>query len=166
MAASRRFRTPGSSWLVCARSLLGSIGLSLLPDADAIGFRLGVRYADEWGHRGATHSFAFAALVGLLAALGAPWLGAGRAKAGLACFAIVASHPLLDVLTTGGLGCALFWPFDHERYFAPLRLIPVAPIGLAFFSARGLAVAAIETLMFLPLFVYALWPRHPAGRAL
>ena len=30
--------------------------LSLLPDADVIGFAFGVRYEDEWGHRGATHS--------------------------------------------------------------------------------------------------------------
>lgn len=160
LAASRRFRAPGASSAVKVRSLLGWAGLSLLPDADAIGFRLGVRYADEWGHRGATHSFVFAALIGVLAVLTAPWFGAARAKAGLACFAVVASHPLLDVLTTGGLGCALFWPFDLHRYFAPVRVIPVAPIGLSFFSTRGLAVAVIETVMFFPVFAYALWPRR------
>ena len=45
--------------------------LSLLPDVDVIGFSLGVKYGDEWGHRGATHSIVFsvavAALVGAAA---------------------------------------------------------------------------------------------------
>ena len=40
-------------------------GLSLLPDADVIGFRFGVRYEDTWGHRGATHSLTFALGVGI-----------------------------------------------------------------------------------------------------
>ena len=78
-------------------------------------------------------------------------------------FAVVASHPLLDSLTTGGKGCALLWPFDLTRYFAPWRLIPVAPIGLAFFSSRGLAVAFVELLLFLPCFIYALWPQRRPG---
>jgi hypothetical protein len=47
-------------------------------------------------------------------------------------------------LTDGGLGCALFWPFDLTRYFAPWRPIPVAPIGLAFLSPYGVRVAAAE----------------------
>jgi inner membrane protein len=53
----------------------------------------------------------------------------------------------------------LFWPFSSDRLFAPWRVIPVAPIGKAFFSSRGLAVACTELVLFLPLFVYALWPR-------
>jgi membrane-bound metal-dependent hydrolase YbcI (DUF457 family) len=32
--------------------------VSLLPDLDVIGFSFGVRYANPWGHRGATHSLA------------------------------------------------------------------------------------------------------------
>jgi inner membrane protein len=134
--------------------------LSLLPDADAIGFRFGIRYGEEWGHRGATHSLAFAAAVGLVAWLVAPLVRASGARAGVFAFGVVASHPLLDSLTTGGLGCALFWPFDLTRYFAPWRLIPVAPIGLAFFSARGVAVAFEELMLFLPCFIYALWPQR------
>lgn len=68
---------------------------------------------------------------------------------------VVASHPLLDILTDGGLGCALFWPFDGTRYFAPWRPIPVAPIGLAFFSPFGLTVAIWEAVIFAPLWWYA-----------
>jgi inner membrane protein len=155
MAAARCIRgarPTGSAVL----SMLAWSALALLPDADAIGFGLGIRYADEWGHRGATHSLVFAACI---AGVGGLVTRAKRAKTTAWVFAVVASHPLLDTLTTGGLGCALFWPFDLTRYFAPWRPIPVAPIGLAFLSERGLWVALVELVLFLPLFAYALWPR-------
>jgi inner membrane protein len=135
-------------------------GLSLLPDADAIGFRFGVRYRDEWGHRGATHSLAFAVAVSLTTWVSAPLFHASRTRAAAFVLAVVASHPLLDSLTNGGLGCALLWPVTLTRYFAPWRPIPVAPIGRAFFSARGFAVAFVELILFLPLFLYALWPQQ------
>jgi inner membrane protein len=162
MAASRCYRRePIAPW-PRAQSLLFWSALSLLPDADAVGFRLGVRYADEWGHRGATHSLIFAAAVGLAIGLLAPLFHAPRLKSGAFALVVVASHPLLDSLTTGGLGCALFWPFELTRYFAPApwRVIPVAPIGLAFLSLQGLVVAAVELVLFLPCIVYALWPRR------
>ena len=41
--------------------------LSILPDADAIGFWTGVPYGAPLGHRGLTHSFAFAAVLALFA---------------------------------------------------------------------------------------------------
>jgi inner membrane protein len=40
-----------------------------LPDIDVIGFRFGVHYSDMLGHRGLTHSLAFAFIVGCLVAL-------------------------------------------------------------------------------------------------
>lgn len=52
------------------------------------------------------------------------------------------------------------WPFSDERFFAPWRPIPVAPIGLAFLSARGLRIAVIELVLMSPLLIYALWPRR------
>ena len=65
MAAARISR----SGQVARRPSLRAFGLwsalSLLPDIDVIGFGLGVRYGDEWGHRGATHSFAFSIALGL-----------------------------------------------------------------------------------------------------
>ena len=137
--------------------------LALLPDADAVGFSFGIRYGDEWGHRGATHSLVFAAAVSVATWLCAPRFGAARSRAAAGAFAVVASHPLLDTLTTGGRGCALFWPFDLTRYFAPWRFIPVAPIGRAFISTEGMWVATVELVLFLPFFVYALWPlRRPS----
>jgi inner membrane protein len=69
---------------------------------------------------------------------------------------VVASHPLLDILTNGGLGCALFWPFDDTRYFAPWTPIPVSPIGLRFLSPYGMFVAFVEVVLFSPLFWFGL----------
>jgi inner membrane protein len=49
-------------------------------------------------------------------------------------------------MTDGGLGIAFFAPFDNTRYFLPFRPIKVSPIGLSFFSARGLDVIRSELL--------------------
>ena len=144
------------------RASLGAIlfwsALSFLPDADVVGFAMGVGYADEWGHRGATHSFVFALALG--AAIGvAAWLVHKPAlRTGIIASLVLASHPLLDTLTDGGLGCALFWPFDLTRYFAPWTPIPVSPIGLRFFSPYGMYVAALELLLFAPLIWFAVKP--------
>src|SRR5688572_28849564 len=86
--------------------------LSFLPDADVIGFFLGVRYEDPWGHRGATHSLAFALALGAAIGALAPWFGHAALRTGVMATLVVVSHTLLDALTDGGLGCALFWPFD------------------------------------------------------
>ena len=117
---------------------------SMLPDADVIGFAFGVRYADPLGHRGLSHSFFFAAVVGIIVA--ALYGAQGPRRVWLAAyFAVVtASHALLDALTDGGLGVALFAPFSNERYFFPWRPIEVSPIGPNFFSGRGMRVLLSE----------------------
>ncbi len=127
------------------RLLLAGIAASMLPDADVIGFRWGVAYGDALGHRGATHSLAFALALGALAAALAARL---RSRAGQA-FAFVAasaaSHGLLDMLTNGGLGVALWWPLSSERLFFPDTPIEVSPIGLRrFLGPAGAAVLASE----------------------
>src|SRR4030095_13820825 len=119
-------------------------------------FPLGVRYADEWGHRGATHSLAFSLALGAVIGLAAPRFGRPARRAGVSASLVLASHALLDTLTNGGLGCALFWPFDLTRYFAPWNPIPVSPIGLAFFSPYGMYAASVELLYFAPLIWFAL----------
>ena len=43
-----------------------AIFCAVIPDADALGFKLGVAYESMWGHRGITHSFFFAALLSFL----------------------------------------------------------------------------------------------------
>lgn len=114
--------------------------VSILPDFDTVAFKLGIAYADQFGHRGASHSLAIALAVGLLGAMVAPSLRTTRGRAFCFLAFCTASHPLLDALTSGGLGVALLWPWSHERFFAPWRPIAVSPIGAGFFSARGVAV--------------------------
>lgn len=134
---------------------------SLVPDLDVIGFRLGIRYGDFWGHRGFTHSFSFAALL----AVAIVALGFRRGVTGmhaltlwLYLFLATVSHGLLDAMTDGGLGVAFFAPFDNHRYFFSWTPIRVSPIGVGrFFSARGVAVLRSEILwVWLPAVVLAI----------
>jgi inner membrane protein len=159
--AAARFSRAGQRtiWSPFSAAVVWS-GLSLLPDADVVGFRFGVAYGDPWGHRGATHSFAFAVVVSLVAFLFAKAARFDARRVGLLVLAVVVSHPLLDTLTDGGLGCALLWPFSNRRFFAPWTPLPVAPIGRAFLSAEGLRCAVVETLALSPLLAYAVWPRR------
>ena len=120
------------------RPLAWMIGLSLLslaPDLDVVAFAMGIPYEHAFGHRGASHAL----LVGLLGAGCALVPGPHRARAGIIGVLVLTSHGLLDAMTTGGLGAALLWPFTEARYFAPIRPIPVAPIGAGMISLRGLA---------------------------
>lgn len=135
--------------------------VSLWPDIDAIGFRFGVRYEDPLGHRGGTHSLLLALAVAFGAYLHARWAELPRARTTILAGIVAASHGILDTMTFGGgLGCALLWPLSTHRFWAPLRFIPVAPIGAGMISSRGLYVVAVETVLFAPLFLYALIPRR------
>jgi len=144
------------------------LALSLLPDIDVVGFLRGVPYGAPWGHRGATHSLTLALAGGIATGLAARGLGVrvlGARDSGLGARSplqigvlaalVLASHGLLDTLTDGGLGAALFWPFSLTRHFAPWRPIPVAPIGLDFFTLDGATVALSELALFLPLWLFA-----------
>lgn len=117
---------------------------AILPDADVAMFKLGVDYAHAFGHRGASHSLVFALACGVLAACCARWLRAPASGAFVFVGLSAASHPLLDMLTDGGLGVALFWPWSDARHFAPWRVIEVSPFANRFFSARGLEVMLSE----------------------
>jgi inner membrane protein len=134
--------------------------VSLLPDCDVIGFSMGVQYADPWGHRGATHSLVFAVGTGLAIGVVARLAGRPALRPALLASLLVASHSILDTMTDGGLGCALLWPFDLTRYFAPWRPIPVAPIGLAFFSPYGGIISLTELVLFGPAIALALRTRR------
>ncbi|MEO8067295.1 MAG: metal-dependent hydrolase [Flavobacteriales bacterium] len=119
---------------------------AMVPDIDVLAFKFGVAYDHPFGHRGFTHSLVFAVLWSLLMLLAyrrterTDWLW-------LCLFLCVASHPLLDMFTNGGLGCALFAPFSNERLFFPWRPIAVSPLGIhSFFGEWGLRVLKSEAL--------------------
>ncbi len=149
-----------------------SAGLASLPDVDVVAFPLGVSHGSMCAHRGITHSLFAAAVTGVVVALlcsrtlsASPWPLA-------AYFAVVmASHGILDAFTNGGSGVAFLAPFDSTRYFFPWRPVEVSPLGLGFFSARGLRVLESEFLwIWLPAIVivggfkWALSFLPPGGR--
>jgi inner membrane protein len=134
-----------------------AVAVSVLPDADVIGFAYGVRYSDFLGHRGFFHSPFFALLLAILCV---HLLFRDRRPMSRGWWAYVAvffvagaSHGLLDAMTDGGLGIALLIPFDSGRFFFPWTPIPVAPIGLrAFLGEWGLRILVWEAVyMWAPL---------------
>ncbi|MEE9889568.1 metal-dependent hydrolase [Stenotrophomonas maltophilia] len=77
---------------------------------------------------------------------------ASTVQAAVFVFICAASHPLLDAMTSGGLGVALAWPWSEQRFFAPWRPIRVSPFAPQFFSARGIATLLSELRwVWLPL---------------
>jgi inner membrane protein len=120
---------------------------AMAPDLDVISFPLGISYSDMLGHRGVTHSIAFALGLSLLAsalALRDSAFHRTRWRIWLFVFLAIGSHGPLDALTNGGNGIAFFAPFSAQRYFFPVTPIAVSPIGLGFVSERGLRVLASE----------------------
>jgi inner membrane protein len=136
-----------------SRRLLGfSAFFAMLPDADTLGFKLGIHYSSQWGHRGFTHSIAFALCIAIVAMCFSRQFKSRVWVVGLMAFLATISHPLLDMCTNGGLGVALYWPYSNERVFFDFRPIAVSPIGVSrFFTERGFAVIKSEFLwVWLP----------------
>ena len=129
--------------------ILLSIVCSVLPDADVVGFKFGIKYGDFFGHRGFFHSIVFAVIVGVFMssiffrenkAFSKQWC-----KLSIYFGLITASHGLLDALTNGGLGIALLAPFDNSRHFFSATPISVSPINPdKFFTMRGLRILTNE----------------------
>lgn len=143
--------------VVSTRLLAAGVAASVIPDLDVLAFRLGIPYAAEFGHRGFSHSVLFALLVALIGASLARQLRSTYKRSFWYLFAATASHGMLDAFTNGGLGIALLWPIDGERWFAPFRPIEVAPLSLArLLSPRGAAVLSSELVwVWLPFLTAA-----------
>lgn len=101
MAAARAYGAKGVPTWSLLTSMLAWSALSLLPDADVIGFKLGIKYGDAWGHRGASHSIAFALVIAALLAFVAPYFRRHSVRTFVFAAVVIASHPLLDTLTDG-----------------------------------------------------------------
>ncbi len=134
--------------LACALAVV-----SVLPDLDVLAFRLGIPYQHPLGHRGFSHSLLFAALLAALvarfefkaiAAWSRPWW-----RLFFVLFVATASHGILDAFTNGGLGIGFLIPFSTERFFAPVRPLPVSPIGV---DRSIVGILGIEVLyVWLPV---------------
>ncbi len=144
------------------------------PDLDVLAFRYGVPYESQWGHRGWTHSVVFAVgfggLMYLLLKLLSP-KNTISCRTGIWLMLSTLSHPMLDMMTNGGRGCALWWPFSTERIFFPFRPILVSPMSVGGFMGEwGLRVLLSELFWIgVPalVMVWAFRPRPgpaPSGR--
>jgi inner membrane protein len=133
------------SGVVSRRLLVAGVAASAIPDLDVLAFRFGVPYADAWGHRGASHSLAFAVLLEALAMVAARALRTRPGTAFLFIAMAAASHGLLDMLTNGGQGVALWWPLSSERLFFPWQVVEASPLSLRrLASGRGVDVLVSE----------------------
>jgi inner membrane protein len=122
--------------------------LPVLPDFDVAGLAFGIPFRSMWGHRGISHSFVGALVIGALAAAcTAARLRTPFAPLMLYFATITASHGVLDALTNGGPGVAFLAPVDDTRYFLPWRPIPVSPLASNFFSEWGWRVFRAELLL-------------------
>ena len=110
---------------------------AVAPDLDTwVMMALDIPRGSLFSHRGVFHSPFFLALLALgIAALCAR---------GNAIFALAAlwaggaiTHPLMDMLTDGGSGVMLLFPFSTGRYFFPWRPIRVSPLTIARFFDRA-----------------------------
>jgi len=142
-------KQPVKFWLLAAFC-------AVVPDADVIGFKFGIAYESLFGHRGFTHSIFFSLLLALIVVL----LFYKEETTGSKRFYLLVffffcctvSHPILDAMTTGGLGVAFFSPFSNERYFFAFRPIKVSPLTVQqFFGEWGWRVIKSELVwVWLP----------------
>jgi inner membrane protein len=132
--------------------LVAGVIASVVPDFDVVAFRFGIAYSHAAGHRGFTHSIAFALALGFLALLFADRFKASRPAAFAFILVAALSHSLLDMLTNGGLGVALLWPVSEGRFFFPVQPIEVSPLSISrVFGEAGARVFTSELLwVWLP----------------
>jgi inner membrane protein len=98
-----------------------SIFCCIVPDFDTATFYFGIPYGSFFGHRGFFHSLFFCGILSLIVTRLYTGFLAFRSigwwRFFLYFFVVTSTHPVLDALTNGGRGIALFSPFDTTRYF-------------------------------------------------
>jgi inner membrane protein len=157
-----------SQYVVPRRLLIAGVVASVVPDLDVIGLHLGIHYPSVFGHRGITHSLLFAVAMGFLLALGYTWFETTRRRAFAFIFASTASHGLLDMMTNGGSGIALWWPLSSERFKLPWRVIEVSPLNIEpFLDSAGIILRSELFWVWLPSVVFGCvlyWSRMHLAR--
>jgi inner membrane protein len=148
LLASRALALPKSHE---RRALLAGVLCGCLPDLDVVTYALEIRANEPLGHRGLFHSL-LASIV--LAAVATWFVGRGLDRRGpehrrVFFFLLfsAASHGVLDALTQGEVGVALFAPFSPVRVASPWKLLPACPVGLTeYLGYFGLLTLANEVL--------------------
>jgi inner membrane protein len=163
VAAARRVTPGGEPQQRLGVHMVVLAALALLPDIDFL-LHDAVPSIALLDHRAATHSLAFAVVVGGLIAPAIRVSGGQRPLCwGLLAGAVVASHGLLDSFGDSDLGVALLWPFSDARILAPWHVLPNPALG-GLLTRVGLATLALEFLVFMPFWLYAFLPRSAGAQ--
>ena len=138
--------------------------VSIWPDLDYATLPFEVRPSDLLGHRGLTHSLFVAIAVGLVATLLFP--KTARKQVAPLLVLVALSHPIIDAMTAGDLGVALFWPITRARFLFPFQLVATCPVGLdEWLGYWGLLTIANEALYVVtPLSLAVAYLRWPERR--
>lgn len=144
--------------------------LAVAPDLDTFAMRaFDIPRNSLFAHRGFFHSpFFLILLTGCLAAM----VARGRSPRAalwlcLLWAACAVTHPLLDMLTDGGAGVLLLFPFSRRRLFFPWHPIHVSPLGITrFFSHAGYILRSEMPFCAAALAIgtMGLWMAHAGAR--
>jgi len=121
--------------------------LAVAPDLDTALMRVfDIPHGSVFAHRGFFHSPFFLSVAALLLAA----VAARRIRASIlpvaAVWAVCAiTHPLLDMLTDGGSGVMLLFPFSEARLHFQWRPIHVSPLGISGFFEGGRALRILRS---------------------
>lgn len=119
-----------------------AVGVAIAADLDFVPQILtGDRY-----HHGPTHSITFALGTALIAWLVSNlFLTRSRAiQLGLVTFALYDSHLALDLVTRGGDGIQLLWPFNDGYYQSPWLIFPSTGWSRGWFDSQHFIFLAFE----------------------
>jgi inner membrane protein len=137
---------------------------AVAPDLDTYAmFAFDIPRGSLFSHRGLFHSPAFL----IVFAMAVAWLAA-RSRAAWLLGAVWAgaaiTHPLLDMLTDGGSGVMLLFPFSEDRLFFPWRPIRVSPLGIVRFFDRAGEILVSEAPFNAAALAIGLATRFAAAR--
>jgi inner membrane protein len=130
-----------------AAVVLSSGFLAAAPDLDTFFLRaFDIPRGSLFAHRAFFHTPFFLMLVSVALAFAV----ARRVPKAILPLALVwagcaITHPLLDMLTDGGSGVMLLFPFSETRLFFPWQPIRVSPLGVARFFQNGRAVRVLTS---------------------
>jgi inner membrane protein len=136
-------------------TILAFAGLAVAPDLDLATAIWGVPPNTPFSHRGITHSFPFALAIATLVVLFRGGRGRGLLAGGVT-LAALASHGFLDAMSQLGNGPMLLWPITAQSYEFVWRPIPGVLNASHYLTLQAVPTLATETLIFLPLILFAL----------
>ncbi|MFQ5924341.1 MAG: metal-dependent hydrolase [Anaerolineales bacterium] len=127
--------------------------LANLPDLDFIPQLL----LNERFHHGPTHSVLFVLVVAATAwILATAYARKHRGAIVALTLMLYASHLILDLLSQGGYGIQLFWPFSSQYIQSPVQIFPPVRYSRGLIDPSHLQFVAFE-LAYTALVIGAVW---------